>query len=182
MQKRRRLGRDDAGDAEREQRGVERHRADERAVQPLDQTLAQLAQVHDALEVGSRQDDVGDFLGDGRALAHRDSHIGLRKGRGVVHAVAHHGDHVAFGFELIEIGELVFGKHVGLEFVDAGLRRDALRRLLGVAGKHDDLLEAERAQHMQGGLHIVLQRILEPQDADERAVDRQIERLSLIHI
>ena len=29
---------------------------------------------------------------------------------------------------------------------------------------------------MQGGLHIVLQRILEPQDADERAVDRQIER------
>ncbi|MPM55777.1 hypothetical protein SDC9_102574 [bioreactor metagenome] len=47
------------------------------------------------------------------AVAHGHAHVGRGQGRGVVHAIAHHGDHMSALFEPHDGRRLVAGQHLG---------------------------------------------------------------------
>src|SRR5262249_15995836 len=49
-----------------------------------------------------QQDDIGRLLGDVHGVIDRDAHIGRAQGRGVVDAVAHEADDVAFALERLD--------------------------------------------------------------------------------
>ncbi len=71
----------------------------------------------DAGIVVVRQHHVGAFFGDiGAGDAHGHADVGALDGRGVVHAVAGHGDHLSIGAQRFDDAHLVFrgdtGEHV----------------------------------------------------------------------
>src|SRR3546814_5457214 len=59
-----------------------------------------------------------------RSRAHGDADIGLRQRRGIVDAIARHGDLAAFALKLPDDARLVLRKHVGADLVDAEPRGD----------------------------------------------------------
>ena len=73
------------------------------------------------------------------AGVHGHADVGLGQGRGVVGAVAGHGDEVAAGLLGPDAGHLVLGRGLGHEVVDAGLVGDGLGGERVVAGDHDRL-------------------------------------------
>ena len=74
-------------------------------------------------KLSSMQHQVGDFARDvAAALAHGDADVGALERRGVVHAVAGHGDDLASVFQRLDQPQLVLRRHAG-EDVD---RRDRL--------------------------------------------------------
>ena len=67
---------------------------------------------------------VGDVLGDiGTGDAHANADVGALDGRGVVHAVAGHGDDVAQALPSVDDASLVLGLDAGVDgnLGDAGL-------------------------------------------------------------
>ena len=96
--------------------------------------------------IAAHQRDAGSLHGDIGAGRHGDADIGGSKRRGVVDAIADHGDHgVVAGSQLIDRMSLVDRQHVGDELGDAQLSCHGLRGALVVAGDHD-AANAHRAQ------------------------------------
>ena len=128
------------------------------------------------MQVVRHQRYVGRFACHGAAGAHGDAHVrGGQRGR-IVHAVAHHHHAVAFVLQLLDDGVFVFRQELGFELGDARLRGDALCGALVVAGEHDHALEALFAQLLHDFGYVFLQRVLDVQDAPQRAVHRKEQR------
>ena len=91
----------------------------------------------DAGEVAFHQGDAGAGHGDLGAGAHGDADIGGGEGRGVVDAVARHGDDVALGLQALRrraCRREDLGDHLG----DAELAGDGFGRGAVVAGQHHE--------------------------------------------
>lgn len=86
-------------------------------------------------EVLAEERNVSGLDGDVRTHGgHGDADPGRSEGRGVVDAIAHHGDGVS---ELTDDRGLVLGAEVGVDLGDAGLGSDRDRGAPVVAGEHD---------------------------------------------
>ena len=79
-------------------------------------------------QVALHQDDVGRFDGDIGAGANGNAHIGSGQGRGIIDAVADHGNLFALGLELADLLLLILGEDLCHHPVDAGLAADGPRR------------------------------------------------------
>ena len=100
---------------------------------------------------------------------HGDADIGLRQRRRVIGAVAAHGDEPALGLLGADVGELVLGRRLGDEVVDAGLGGDRRGGDRIVAGHHHGL-DAHGAQGVEALLDVGLDHVLEVDDAEQLAV------------
>ncbi len=79
-------------------------------------TTAFLHRVDDGGEVIVGKNHVGDVLGDvGAGDAHAHADVGALDGRGVVHAVAGHGDNVAQALPSVDDAGLVLGLDAGVD-------------------------------------------------------------------
>ena len=87
-------------------------------------------------QVALHQDDVGRFDGDIGAGANGNAHIGSGQGRGIIDAVADHGNLFALGLELADLLLLILGEDLCHHPVDAGLAADGLGGFLVIAGEH----------------------------------------------
>ena len=104
-----------------------------------------------------------------RAGVHGDADIGLGERRRVVGAVAAHGDQLALGLLVADEPQLVLGRGLGEEVVDAGLRRDGRRRRRIVAGDHDGA-DAHAAQLGEALADAALDDVLEVNHAEQLAI------------
>ena len=129
--------------------------------------------------VGSRVEVdhvAGLFRGLGAGV-HRDADVGLGEGRGVVGAVAGHGDEPALRLLVADAGDLVLGLRLGDEVVDAGLPGDGGGGERVVAGDHDGA-DAHAAQLREARGDAGLDRVLEVDEAEDFAVVDDAERCS----
>ena len=135
-----------------------------------------LADLDDLDELGRVGVEVDHVAGLARGLGaglHGDADIGLRQRRGVVGAVAAHGDRAGpSACSLADVGELVLGRRLGDEVVDARFRGDGRRGHRIVAGDHDGL-DAHAAQLGEALLDVGLDHVLEVDDAEQPAVRRR---------
>ena len=107
-------------------------------------------------QVALHQDDVGGFDGDIGAGADGNAHVRSCQGRGIVDAVADHGDLLALCLELAHFLLLILGENLRYHPVNAGLAADGFGGLLVVAGEHDHInaqLFELRNGLTAGGLH-----------------------------
>ena len=89
-------------------------------------------------EVAAEQRDARGFHGDIGPRPHRDPDVGRRERRGVVDAVAGHGDDTAFFPQTFDCLALVLRENLRLDFRNAELARHGLRRRSIVAGEHQN--------------------------------------------
>ena len=122
------------GDRERGQRAA-RHQ----------QLLADLDDLDQLGRIGIEIDHVAGFARGLRSGLHADADIGLRQRGRVVGAVAAHGDQPALRLLAADVAQLVFGRRLGDEIVDAGFGGNRRGGHRIVAGDHDGL-DAHAAQ------------------------------------
>ena len=91
-------------------------------------------------------------------------HVGLRQCRGVVRAVARHGNQLARLLLAADVFELVLGTGLGDEVVDAGLLGDVFGRQRIVA-RHHHGLHAHPAQPLEAFADARLDDVLQLDDA-----------------
>ena len=119
---------DIVGDAESSQRTA-RHQ----------QLLSDLDDLDELGGVAVEIDHVSGFLGGLRAGVHRDADVGLGKRGRVVGSVAGHCHEVSGGLLALQQRELVFGRRLGEEVIDARFLCDGGGGERIVAGDHDGL-------------------------------------------
>ena len=146
------------GDRERGQRAA-RHQ----------ELLADLDDLDELGRIGIEVDHVAGLARGLRAGIHGDADVGLRQRRRVVGAVAAHGDELALGLLVADEPQLVLGRRLGEEIVDAGFRRDRRRGHRIVAGDHDGA-DAHAAQLGKALADAALDDVLEVDDAEQPAV------------
>jgi len=117
----------------------------------------------------SRVDHVAGLAGGLRAGVHGDADIGLRERGRVIGAVTAHGDQLALGLLVADELQLVLGRRLGEEIVDAGFGRDRGRRHRIVAGDHDGA-NAHAAKLVEALADTALDDVLEVDDTQEPAV------------
>ena len=110
-----------------------------------------------------------------RAGVHRHAHVRLGERRGVVGAVAGHGDELPVGLLALDERHLVLGRRLGQKVVDAGLGRDRGRRERIVAGDHHRL-DAHRPQVREALADAAFDDVLEMNDAERAPALRDDER------
>ena len=118
---------------------------------------------------------------DGHVRARADGDADVRAGerRGVVDAVADHGD-PAILLELADHRLLAVREHAGHDLVHAGLRADGLRRALVVAGQHHHA-DAHVPELADGLRAVLLDDVGHGDDARRDAVlEKQQRRLALV--
>ncbi|MCY1396216.1 hypothetical protein D9M71_111790 [compost metagenome] len=110
-----------------------------------------------------------------RAATHGDADVGRGQGRGVVDAVADHGDHGAIGLEFSHGGGLVRRQHLGMHRLDAQRLCHYPRAAAVVAG---DQVAADGAlaQGCHGVSRTVLQGIAESEQAQHAAFRFQFQQ------
>ena len=91
---------------------------------------------------------------------HGQADVGLGQRRRVVGAVAGHGDQAPAGLLLFDVVQLVGGRCLGQEVVDAGLGGDGGGRQRVVAGDHDGA-NAHRAHLAEALFHAALDHVLQ---------------------
>ena len=106
---------------------------------------------------------------------HADADIGLRQRRRVIGAVAAHGDQPSLRLFAADVAQLVLGRGLGDEIVDAGFRGDRRRRHRIVAGDHHGL-DAHAAQRGEAILHVRLDDILQVDHAEDAAAIGEAKR------
>ena len=107
-----------------------------------------LADLHDLDQLGGvavQVDHVGGLPGGLGAGVHSHGHIRLGQGRGVVGAVAGHGDQPAAGLGIPDQLELGLGSGLGQEVIHTGFGGNGRGRQRVIAGNHDRL-DAHLAQ------------------------------------
>ena len=101
-----------------------------------------------------------------------DANIGLRKRRRVVGAVAAHGDQPPIRLFTADIAQLVLGRGLGDEIVNAGFRSDRRCRHRIVAGDHDGL-DPHAAQRVEAVPYIRFHHVFQVDHAEDAfAVDQ----------
>ena len=125
-------------------------------------------------EVALQQRQAGAFDRHVGSRAHGDADIGRRERRGVVDAVAGHGDDMALALQPGDRLRLAFGRDSGLEGVDAEPGCDRRGGRAVVAGQHHDMeaLGLERRERFGGAR---LDRIGDGDQRRDRAVDRDVD-------
>ena len=175
MQERRGRRRQESGHAEDDQTKVE---ADDEAVIAVDaahEGLADSAQRDKLEQILRRDGHVGDLPRDSRAGRNGDARVGLRQGRGVVHAVADHDNGAARSLFPADERGLVLRQDLGVEFVHADLFRDGRGSPAVIAGHHDDLADAAGVQRADSVLCLGAQRVEDADDGGKLARDAQIQ-------
>ena len=109
---------------------------------PFHQRITDLPEDHDLLQIISTDGDISNLTGDLRAVSDGNSHIGCRKSRGIVDAIADHDDFPAFGFFFLHKACFVFRQDFRMIFVHTHLCRNGFCRTVTVSGHHDDLLKS----------------------------------------
>ena len=94
--------------------------------------------LHDAGEVALEQRDAGAFDGDIVPVPMAMPTCGGGERRGVVDAVAGHGDDAAFAAQFLDHRAFLLGQHLGFHFGDAEALGDGVRGGAVVAGEHHD--------------------------------------------
>ncbi len=136
--------------------------------------LADLDDLDELGRVRVEVDHVAGLLGGRRARVHRDAHVRLGQGRGVVRAVTGHRDKLAARLLPLDEGHLVLGGGLGEEVVDARLLGDRLGRQRIVTRDHDGL-DAHAAQLVEPLAHAVLHDVLEVDDAQDAGTLRVVD-------
>ena len=131
--------------------------------------LADLDDLDELGRIGVEVDHVAGLARRHRAGVHGDADIGLGERRRVVGAVAAHGDELALGLLVADELQLVLGRRLGEEVVDAGLGGDGGRGHRVVAGDHDGA-DAHAAQLGEALADAALDDVLEVDDAEQPAV------------
>ena len=137
--------------------------------------LADLDDLDEFRRVGIEVDHVAGLARGLRAGLHGDADVGLGERGRVVRAVAAHGDEAAAGLFLADIGELVLGRRLGEEIVDAGFGGDGRGGDRIVARDHHRA-DAHGAQRGETLLDAGLHHVLEMDDAEQArtvSADRQ---------
>ena len=101
--------------------------------------LRKPARANDAAEVALQQRDAGALHRDVGAGPHGDADLGGGERRGVVDAVAGHGDDPPGLLQPGDHGALLIRKHLRLDIGDPEFPRHGIRRGPVVSGQHDDL-------------------------------------------
>ena len=119
--------------------------------------------------VGVEVDHVGRILGSRGPTVHRQSDVGLGECRSVVRAVTGHRDEVALGLLRPDERDLLLGRGLRDEVVDAGLLGDGRRGARIVAGDHHgaDAHPAELGEALDESL---LDGVLEFDHAEDTAL------------
>ena len=133
------------------------------------QLLADLDDLDELGRIGVEIDHVAGLARSLRAGIHGDADVGLRQCRRVVGAVAAHGDELALGLLVADEPQLVLGRRLRQEIVDAGFRGDCRRGHRIVAGDHDRA-DAHAAQLGEALADAALDDVLELDDAEEPTV------------
>ena len=128
--------------------------------------LADLDDLDQLRRVRVEIDHVAGFLRRLRAGVHRHADVGLRQRRRVVGAVAGHRHEVALRLLLADQRELVLGRGLGEEVVDAGFACDGRGGQRVVAGDHDGA-DAHHAQTVEALLHPALDDVLQIDRAED---------------
>ena len=155
-------------DVVRDREGRDRAPGDEQLLADRDD-LEQLGRV------GVEVDHVGRVLGRRRPAVHRQADVGLGERRGVVGAVAGHRDEVALGLLRPDERDLLLGRGLRDEVVDAGFLGDRRGRPRVVAGDHHrpDAHPPELGESLDEAF---LDRVLELDDAEDAALALEHER------
>ena len=98
---------------EAEERHVGRDQEDQALLDVVDDAPALAQAVHERGERVVAEHEVGGLPRDGRPAAHRDGDVGGVQGRGVVHAVAGHGDGPAGCARDLDDPALLVGRRPG---------------------------------------------------------------------
>ena len=146
------------GDGERRQRAA-RHQ----------QLLADLHDLDELGRIGVEIDHVAGFARGLGAGIHGDADIGLRQSRRIVGAVAAHGDELALGLLGADQLELLLGRCLREEIIDAGFSRDCRSGHGVVAGDHDGA-DAHAAELGEALADAAFDDVLELDDAEQLAV------------
>ena len=125
--------------------------------------------------IGIEVDHVAGLARRLRAGLHGDADVGLRQRRRVVGAVAAHGDEPALGLLGADVAQLVLGRRLGDEVVDAGFRGDGCGGDRIVAGDHHRL-DAHAAQLGEALLDVGLHDVLQVDDAEQAVAIGKAER------
>src|SRR5271163_2240037 len=159
----REIFRDVVGDRERGQ-GTARHQ----------QLFADADDLDQLGRIRVEIDHVARFAGGLGAGLHGDADVGLRKSGGVVGAVAAHRDQSAALLFLPDISQLVLGRRLGEEVVDAGFRGDG-RGGERIVSRDHHRLDAHRPQLGEARADVGLDDVLQVDDPEQLAVvgDRQ---------
>src|ERR1700692_4410553 len=91
-------------------------------------------------------DHVGGFGGDVACAPHGYNDAWRSQRRGVVNAVADHGDMAALRLELPYAIQLLFGEQLGFDVGNAGFSCNYFGGAATVAGEHDAVLDLEFVQ------------------------------------
>ena len=105
------------------------------------------------------------------SCTHRDPDVSLRERRGVVDAIAGHGGPFASLLETFDDRDLLIGKHIGFDVIDANRHRHGFSRGAVVSGHHDDL-EALPMQVLDGFHCRRLDRVGDADQSGGLAADR----------
>ena len=103
-----------------------------------------------------------------------DADIGACQGRGVVHAVADHGDLQTAGLQLGDLVRLVLGQDLREHLVDAEVTADRFADLAGVAGDHHHV-PAHRLELGDGVAGLGPDLVLERDPTDDRVAAHQVQ-------
>ncbi len=125
--------------------------------------------------IGIKIDHVAGFARGLRAALHGNADIGLRESGRVIGAVAAHGDQPALRLLIADIAQLVLGRCLGDEIVNAGFRGNRRRRHRIVAGDHHGL-DAHAAHGGEALLHVRLHHVFQVDDAEHAAAFHKTER------
>ncbi|CAN4028581.1 NADPH-dependent glutamate synthase, partial [Dysosmobacter welbionis] len=135
----------------------------------------QLPQAHQLPQAVGGDGDVGNLPGDGRPIADGDAGVRLGESRGVIDAVPHHEDGMAFLPQSGHILRLVRRQHPGPEVIHPKLFRNGSGGAGAVPGEHDGI---PHAQGPQGGEYLprlLPQGIRDADHSGEHSVDGKIQ-------
>src|SRR5215203_6050163 len=71
-----------------------------------------------------------------RARTYRDTDVCRHQGRGIVHAIAHHGNALTLPLKFLDLISLPFGKDLRKNAINSELARHGISYDLSVAGEH----------------------------------------------
>ena len=143
-------------------------------VDPLHETVTELLECHQFIQVICANGDVGNFTSQLCAITDSNANIRCRKSRRIVDPVPdHNGFGSVFPFSLNEAG-LVFRKHFGIIFVHTNTLSDDCCSSFAVARHHYHLGDTCFFQLSDGVCCFFTQRIFDADHSYQLAVDSHI--------
>src|SRR6185295_16933972 len=97
-----------------------------------------MASFGDAAQIAANQRDSGTFDSDTRPSPHGDADVRRRKGRGIVDAVASHGDDMAFNLKPLYDVQFVLRQHFSVYFLDSQLFANLFGICAPVTSQHNN--------------------------------------------